>query len=99
MPKFIVPGFTDLTVAVPQLAATVPEVRARQSVTLDLARADRAAATLDPAECVELELSGGVRVWVRSDDLLQDAGAAATRSGEAFILPRTLPLGAATPRP
>src|SRR5262245_19688753 len=89
MPPIHIPGVTDSIPARPLLAETVDGIKPVRSARVEGGRADQRIVTLD-GDFVEIELSGGVHLWARTDDVNADLGAAPVRDDGRQILPTTL---------
>lgn len=89
MPAIRIPGVPDPVVTRPLLAETVEGITPRHSARVEAGRGEQGAVSLDGA-FVEIELSGGVRIWARTDTIAQDLGAGPSRDGGLPVLPTSL---------
>lgn len=98
MPSFRISGLCATTPVAPDLMEGLPgigTVRPKYSAALQRARAGVPLQILeaDDSDIVELELDGGLRVWMRADAVQGDFGLQPARDGGGpFDLPNELPV-------
>jgi len=95
MPSIRIPGVPD-PASRPLLAETVEGVKPMQSVRVEAGRAAHRVEALE-GDFVEIELTGGFRLWAPTDRIEADLGAVPSRDGPT-VLPTSLALGGGATR-